>query len=294
MTQDNVQDPHRGRKGFIGGTTGFFRWFARNRRIQVIFAVLVLSLPIFLLIYGIVVPVKNYKPSVGGADTTYVNESGTAGHSVASLNAEQKARVKSIIALENERAYQQNRLSLSSKDSIYLILDIPDSVLVLEIKGVPVSRNKFSAIRLSNRYSLISHENLLPWISVPFTLQRELATIPKMPITVKQAPKDTLEAAQSSNAPLPPDTTAVYFTLYFDRNLVIEVEQSEPAGEGDIDAVKKYRSAKRKESNRSVFQLLKNPAQADQPMTITLSLGEKEARAIYRAIPMESHLILKL
>ena len=51
------------RSGFFGGIGRFFKWFWRNRRIQVFFMIFTLALPIFLLIYGIVIPVKNYKPN---------------------------------------------------------------------------------------------------------------------------------------------------------------------------------------------------------------------------------------
>lgn len=271
----------------------FFRWFARNRRVQVIFILLALSLPLFLIIYGIVIPVKNYKPySEDGIDG--IAPTDTSHTQNTHISGEQLTEVKNIISLENEKAYLQNRLSLAENDSIYLILDLPDSLLVLEIKGVPVRKNKIITQKVSQRFSLINHENLLPWIAAPFTLERDISTIPKMPIVVKQAPKDTVEAAQSSSTPKPPEATAVFFTLYFDRNLVIEIEQADPPQEEDLKEIKDYRSKKRKESNRSVFNTLRDPQQADQPMRISLVVSEADARAIYRAIPTKTHLILKL
>lgn len=290
----NPDDPvreNRFRRNF-NNIIDFLRWFGRNRRIQVIFLIMALSLPLFLIIYGIILPARSFKPSASLAIETPAGDSLHA-HSV-SLDSDQLADVRSIIALENERAFSRNRISLAGKDSIYLIIDLPDSMLMLEIKGVPVRKNKILKMDLSNRFSLISHENLLPWITTPFTLERELSTIPKMPIVVKQAPKDTIEAAQASSAPLPPESTAVFFTLYFDRNLIIEIEQSDPPDEEDLAQIKSYRSMKRKESNRSAFHILKNPAQADQPMHISLEVSEDDARAVYRAIPSKTHLILKL
>ena len=149
-------------------------------------------------------------------------------------------------------------------------------------------------MEVSNRFALIPHENLLPWISEPFTLERNLSTIPKSPIIIKQAPKDTIEAAKTSSAPRPPDTTGVFYTFYFDRNLLIEVEQSNPPEADVMERVKAYRSTKRKESNLSVIQMLKKPEQTDQPMTIKLVLSDVDARAIFRAVPTKTRLILKL
>lgn len=271
----------------------FFKWFARNRRVQVIFLILVLSVPVFLVIYGIVIPVRNYKPTITATSAEQKNID-TADHGKVSLDKAQLVEVKEIISKENERAFAQSRLGLADKDSIYMVLDIPDSLLILEIKGVTVKKAKLQGVRISNRFSLISHENLLPWISRPFNLKSEESTIPKAPIVVKQAPKDTIEAAQQSSLPAPPDSTNVYFTLYFDRNFVLEVEQADPRPEGNTDKVRAYRSIKRKESNRSVMQTLQDPRDQHQPMLVSVEINGIDARAIYRAIAVNTKLILRL
>ena len=282
-----------GRKGFFGTIGSFFKWFWRNRRIQVIFFILVLSLPVFLIVYGIVLPVKNFKPSPSSSIKA-IPSAESAGTGSVNLDDARLAEVKKIIKMENERAFQKNRLDLAEKDSIYMILNLPDSLLILEIKGVTVKKAKILEAEISNRFALISHENLLPWVSEPFTLERDLSTIPKSPIVIKQAPKDTIEAAKMSSKPAPPDSTNVFYTLYFDRNLILEIEQADPLEAGATEKVQTYRSVKRKELTRSAFQMLKNPQQTDQPMMIKLVISEIEAKAIYRAVPTKSHLVLKL
>jgi hypothetical protein len=269
---------------------GFFGWFWRNRRIQVIFFLLVISVPTFMIVYGIVVPTKNYKPAVSTGTEGISSE----GSGSVSLSSEQLEEVKKITRLENEKAYEELRLDLANKDSIYFILNIPDSAIVLEIKGVPVRTNKILQLEISNRFYLISHENLLPWISKPFTLQSDYSTIPKSPIVIKQAPKDTIEAAKTPSGPLPPDSTSVYYTLYFDRNLQLEIEQANPLLKGNIAKVQEYLDSKKKESYRSIIETFKNPTLDNQPMKIKLVLSDADAKAIYRAIPAKSHLILKL
>lgn len=253
-----------------------------------IFLILVIALPVFTIIYGIVLPAKNYQPAAGLpslSDTASVHD--------ASMTATQAEEVKKIISMENERVFLKNRLALAEKDSVYFILDLADTMIWLEIKGVPVRKTKITHLEVSNRFSLISHENLLPWITEPFTLQHDLSTIPKMPIVVKQAPKDTIEAAKASSAPLPLESTPVFFTLYFDRNLILEFEQAEPVDESGEEQIKSYRTTKRHESNRSVMETLRNPQQSNQLLPIRMVIPEKDARAIYRAIPSKTHLIVK-
>jgi len=280
------------RRGFFGGAGRFFKWFWRNRRIQVFFIIFTLVLPIFLLIYGIVIPVKNYKPNPNS--TSQTSPPGDENGGSVSLSDAEKEAVRAIIRKENEKAYRQSRLTLAEKDTIYAVLDIPAKALVLEIKGVTVKKAELAEIEISNRFGLISHENLLPWISEPFTLEKDLATIPQSTMIVKQAPKDTIEAQKQSSKPEPPDSTNIYYTLYFDRNLVIEVEQSNPFEKWETEKVITYKNIKKQESTRSVFRMLKNPQQTDQPMVIKLKLNDSDAKAIYRAFPTKSHLILKL
>jgi hypothetical protein len=270
----------------------FFKWFWRNHRIQVIFIILILSIPGFLIIYGIVLPVKNYKPSP--TSTTVPLSANSANAGSVSLDDAQLAQVRTIIRKENERAFEKNRLSLAEKDSIYMVIDLPDSLIILEIKGVTVKKTRIMDMEVSNRFAIIPHENLLPWISEPFTLKHDLSTIPKSPIVVKQAPKDTIEAAKTSSAPRPPDSTGVFYTFYFDRNLLIEVEQSNPPEADVMDRVKAYLDTKKQESTQSVIQMLKKPEQTDQPMRIKLVMSDVDARAIFRAVPANTKLILKL
>jgi hypothetical protein len=279
------------KRGFFGIIKDFFRWFFRFR-IQAIFFILIISIPVFLIIYGIVLPVKNYKPSPTGTSVTESPEVSPGLNT--SLSDSQLGEVRQIIKKENEKAFEQLRLNLAEKDSIYVILDVPDSSILLEIKGVTVKKTKMVRMEASNRLTLITHENLLPWISKPFILQRDLSTIPKAPIVVKQAPKDTIEAAKMSAKPAPLDSTNVFYTLYFDRNLVLEVEQSEPPEKGATEKVETYQKIKRKEFTKSVTDVLRNPQQQDQPMLFKLIISESEARALYRAVPVNTKLILKL
>lgn len=299
MNSTNIADPtmenpgqKEARGGFFGGIGRFFKWFWRNRRIKVFFIIFTLALPIFLLIYGIVIPVKNYKPNpVSTSQSTPAGEEN--GGSVSLTDAEKEV-VKTIIQKENLKAFQQSRLTLAAIDTIYAVLDIPGKSINLEIKGVTVKKAPITEIEISNKFGLISHENLIPWISEPFTLEKDLATIPQSTMIVKQAPKDTIEAQKQSAKPEPPDSTNVYYTLYFDRNLVIEVEQSNPFEKWETEKVITYKNIKKQESTRSVFRMLKNPQQTDQPMVIRFKLNDSDAKSIYRAFPLKSRLILKL
>ncbi len=273
--------------------TSFFqklKWFAAQRKLHFIFILLALFLPFIIVVYSVIIPVGQYQAMPWSGQQT----ADTISKKSSKLNKDQKGLVMDIIGMEKEKVFQENRLALASQDSIYLLVNLIDSTMNLEIKGVTVRTNSILDLEVSNRFRLISHENIMPWLQKPFTLERALATIPKSPIIVKQAPKDTIEAAKMSTTPEPPKPTAVFFTFYFDRNLVIEVEQVNPPDEENLDDVKAYRRQKRNEARRSIWQSLNSARRADQPMTIRLIVSEEDAKAIYRAVPMNTHLILKI
>jgi hypothetical protein len=266
------------------------KWFAAQRKLHFVFIILALILPFIIVVYSVIIPVGQYQAMPWSEQPT----ADTVSLKSSKLNKDQKELVLDIIGIEKEKVFQQNRLALASQDSIYLLVNLIDSTMNLEIKGVTVRTNKILDLEVSNRFRLISHENILPWLQKPFTLERALATIPKSPIIVKQAPKDTIEAAKMSTTPEPAKPNAVFFTFYFDRNLVIEVEQVNPPDEENLDDIKAYRRQKRNEARRSIWQSLNSARRADQPMSIKLIVSEEDAKAIYRAVPMKTHLILKI
>ena len=67
-----------------------------------------------------------------------------------------------------------------------------------------------------------------------------------------------------------------------------------PPDEENLDDIKAYRRQKRNEARRSIWQSLNSARRADQPMSIKLIVSEEDAKAIYRAVPMKTHLILKI
>lgn len=280
------EETARTASGYLAGPNMFLRMIFRPKFL-VLFLVVALLLPIILIIYSIVIPVGRYQAVPwSGLQTDSL-------HAEVKLNHDEKQLVASFIELEKEKIFLNNRLQLAKQDSIYLVLDMKDSTINLEIKGVVVRKNRIIESRLSNRFHLIDHENLIPWLKKPFTLEKALATIPKAPIVVVQAPKDTVEAALQSKKPEPPQTTAVFFTFYFDRNLVIEIDQIDPPDEEDYEQIKDYRRQQKIENHLTLWQRMNLVRHADQKMKIRLVVSEDDARSIYRAVPVNTHLILR-
>ena len=196
--------------------------------------------------------------------------------------------------MEMELAFLKNKMALSALDSVYISLDIPDSQIILEIKGVPVLKSKIYKIFMTKKFDKISHNQTMVWLSSPFTLQKKDATIPKLPMVFKKAPKDTTEAKLASDIPVATDTGAVYYNLQFNRGLILDVEQVEEPGPENAKVINDYLAEKKKKAAIEALRLALKFEAPEQYMHIKILIKQEDAKAIYRAIPREAELALKL
>ncbi|MBN1199742.1 MAG: hypothetical protein JXA23_10355, partial [Bacteroidales bacterium] len=215
---------------------GFFLWFSRSKPAIILAVVLTFLLPVYVFYQAVILPASTCEREFSSGDTTEVDLPGISSDS----SQDFLQTVKNIGELELEKAYLSDLLVLSKQDSAYLNLNLTDSLLLLEIKGVTVRTCPLTEIRITRRLRCLNQSQLLQWISQPFQGRADLATIPKIRYVVKEAPKDTSEAALQSAKPMPPDSSSVFFTLYFDRNLTIEVEQREDPYEGEEEEIARY------------------------------------------------------
>ncbi len=203
--------------------------------------------------------------------------------------------VEKYAALKVDEAYWQARLKLAKSDAIQLAIDLRDSVVSLDIRGVPVHQAKIHKFKISRAVKrLRSERRLHSWLTNGFTLQKELATLPKAPIRIKEAPRDTIEASETSGEELEIETHDVHFTWHFDRQLTVFVEQVQmPSFTGIFS--KGWYNFRRSlggagEAILSLVQL-KIPRHR---LWIELELSRDDAKAIYRALPKHAGLALRL
>ena len=278
---------------FIAYVTTLYRWFIGRKLAIVIFLIVALALPAYALYINVFLPLKTagqleaygeYQPSP--ADTSSMRPD---------PDGETLEKVRAIEALEIEKAYLNNRLKLAkSSDSVYMSINLADSVIHLEIKGVEVRECPIAEIQVSRRLKKAPHDQLLGWLSGPFDLEKDISTIPKIPYVIKEAPKDTLEAQAQSARPMPVDTASVCFTLYFDRDLVVEMRQAEEPHAVDKGLIRDYRQATQALERKEAFRAIFRGKAPEQPIHILLYVNQADARAIYRGIPVNAMLALKL
>lgn len=203
--------------------------------------------------------------------------------------------VETFAALKVDEAYWQARLKLAQSNAIQLAIDLRDSVVSLDIRGVSVHQAKIHKFKISRAIKRMEAQGRLhPWLVNGFTLQKELATLPKAPIRIKEAPKDTIEASESAGEELEIENRDVHFTWHFDRQLTVFVEQVQtPSLAGMLS--KAWYNFRR--SVGGAGETLLNLVQLKLPrhrLWIELELPRDDAKAIYRALPKNAGLALRL
>jgi nitrate reductase NapE component len=191
-------------------------------------------------------------------------------------------------------AYLNSRLKMSDTDSVCISINLPDHTLDMEIKGVVVRSCKITDYKISKGFSKIKQDQFLAWISAPFTLQSSISTILAAPVVHMKAPKDTIEANQKSQIPTLPVDTAVYYRLNFNRDLVVDINQKEtPPSNGRKERFW-YRFHNRYMSSVEAINAIFHPGKSTYRLWIEIELSREDARIIYRALPDNALMTLKI
>jgi hypothetical protein len=212
-----------------------------------------------------------------------------------SLKASSRGQARDkLFGLKKEEKFLQSKLSLVEDDSMYLVLDISKKIAVLELKGVSLHEGKILNYTVSNTIKNQPQDALLNWISKPFFLKEDSASIPKISFIIKIAPKDSIEANQNEALPEPPKRGDVYAVLNFERGLRLIIRQSEkPEKEGEKIISRLRWNYTRDEISKSLYALMHLDRELAVP-TIEIILPKADATILYRALPYRPKLILKL
>lgn len=205
-----------------------------------------------------------------------------------------KEELNSYFEVKKKEFLLRSLYNLSTEDSIYLLLDIPNKVATLEMKGIPLHDSQLQDVWVSNSIKQFHTEALLKWISQPFVVKNVVGTIERVQFLVKNAPKDTIEANKAEAIPAPRKTEDVFLVMNFERNLQLIIQQSE-LSEGEdkarIDSIKTDLVKREREKSFRALANLKRDAVTPQ---IIVTLPKMDAITLYRALPQRLKMVLKL
>jgi len=194
-----------------------------------------------------------------------------------------------------EKVYWENKLRLSKEDSICLSIDLVDSLISLEMQGVILRKCKIQKydINWSLKY-FRQHPNFLSWIKTPFILRSDTASITKVPVKVIHAPKNAIEAAQLLAKILPHEDPGVEFNLKFDRNLHFQFRQADSLNLLENNKTNIYYSDILSGKKLSSLPASIKEYFPSRGYQIDIILSRDDAKAIYRALPKDARLALRM
>lgn len=194
-----------------------------------------------------------------------------------------------------DEAFWKSRLELTKRGAPCLAVDLVDSVAVLEIRGVVVRRCTLVGIE---RGALVGRRlqkrEFRERLARPFGVLSEVGTLPKEPIRIEIAPKDTLEAQQAGPRKLEPEAEDLHYILRIDGGLTLDLRQIETPAPTALEEEKRLRWQARKDEAWAAFTSLVQRELPPHETVITLHLSRDDIKAIYRALTPEAGLALRL
>jgi hypothetical protein len=186
-------------------------------------------------------------------------------------------------------------LEMTKTDSISLAVNLQDSSVSLVVQGVTIYKAKILSFNVSNAILKTDPFVLAHWLAKPFVIDTHYSSIQKAPVLYKKAPKDTIEAMnQLEIDPFKDDLDPVYISMNMDRKLNLIIEQVEPLEKGNLKKLKKYRKELKAVNRKYVFSHLLNFTVIEFVPEIRIIIDKKAARVIYRALPVDAFVAIKL
>ena len=206
---------------------------------------------------------SNEKVNLNFSDTTKINS-----NTLTQLTPEEKLK-----RLEIERVFWKNRVQLAQDETVDLIVDLVDSIMLLEIKGVPVRECKIHDYSINKSLSeLKRNHNVLDWLAHPFNLREEWSNIPKEPIKIREinASDSTTEGIINFYKEELPD---IQVALLFSGDLTIYIDQNDGFP-----------------SDSCVYKFLNKELSKKVKYLVMLKISAVDIKAIYRSLSDNSGL----
>ncbi|RPH29043.1 MAG: hypothetical protein EHM93_17925 [Bacteroidales bacterium] len=189
-----------------------------------------------------------------------------------------------FVEMQKERAFTQSRIAMAETDSIGLTLNLRDSLAQLEVNGVVVHKTKISFQRICKAFNRANSYAVASMLSKPLNIISDTATIKKVPLLVKMAPKDTSEYKPDAI----PDTSSfepVNYILEMSNGIRIFVYQQELAKSKDVYHQMLFDVADRAKSTLKAFKRMAAFEVPEYRLYIKIKIPKDDAKIIYRAIP---------
>jgi hypothetical protein len=197
-----------------------------------------------------------------------------------------------LIEVTRRRQLKQNLLALR-KDSIHLIVDLEDSMVGLYINGVTIHSVKTQSFYLDPVLSNLSNRAYLSLFGKAIAISTDTASIVKEPIVVRQAPKDTIEAALNAYKPDTLLQNPAFWLIPLPGDIDLVFSQETDKTPADEEVRKQFNEFIRSRYDGESFSRFLHWRRSETAVQILVPLPVDDLRAIYRALPQNGKLVLR-
>jgi hypothetical protein len=187
--------------------------------------------------------------------------------------------------LQKEIYWLEQQLVLAKSDSISLGINLTDSIVQVQLKGTILFQAKILQQTPVNFMNLLNEDAYLAFARIN-RIEKEFANIPKRPVKKVVAPKNESEVIEVKHDSIPEVTLNWKFLVENNINVVINGAQMNEDSLFQVNAsrdVLKYRN----------FEFIQQVIPNSYSPTLFLWVNDKEAKAIYRAIPENGKVIFR-
>jgi hypothetical protein len=190
--------------------------------------------------------------------------------------------------LYKEKLWLENRAQIAKTDEISLSVNLKDSLLQLELKGVVIKTSNIIYFEADQFFTQLKPGAYYHLFATQSKVDTCFSTIAKQPFVIKKAPKDTSAVETATPAPAKPE--AVHWRMELDNNVVFKIEGTDQYdGTGWWVGKKFWFTHDLKEVRRNLTQTVRFKVPEYCP-EVRIVISEADAKAIYRALP-QHHLV---
>jgi hypothetical protein len=237
----------------------------------------------------IVLPVMNYEFMIPD------HKDGNPERDFKSYDLISNSFVESSGDLAFREAFLLSRLETAQNDTMAVALDLFDSTVTLMIQGMPVHTIRVTGYEVSKIFDKIDPVNKAYFFSWPFRIEEYSSSVPKVPVIVRKAPGDTIEAASLPEpGHLEENHYYVAFQFKLERKLSLMFEQDSISGSVLKKTIRKYRYHQKSEKKKSINSALIRAGPYEYLPEIKIKLNRSDALVLFRAIPDNANIAIRI
>jgi hypothetical protein len=201
---------------------------------------------------------------------------------------------QSVAGLVGKKTFLESQLSMLDNDSVSLLVDLKDSVIALVLEGVTIHTAVIIHHNYSRFFDALSNDAYARTFSRPFIVENYRSSIVKEPITIKEAPKDTLEAASFFEMPDTVVNEFVAVNMWLNQGFLLTLRQVEKLPESASNNNRFFFLALRLQKVRTDLRRLLHFRLPGYEPEINISLQKDELVTLFRALPGSTMVTIRL